>query len=94
MYVKINMFANNLATTYAGDINNVSILMFSSMRKQILSFVFTKKYCKVYMYANISKNNRISQWNCDGYRSGTATNIFFWLIVVFCLDYAWLIPLL
>ena len=27
------------------------------------------------MYANISKNNRISQWNCDGYRSGTATNI-------------------
>ena len=58
---KINIFANNFATTYAGDINNISILMFLGMRKQILSLVFRKKYCKVYIYANISKNNRISQ---------------------------------
>ena len=60
-YIKINFFANNFATTYARDINNMSILMFSGMRQQILSFVFRKKYCKIYIYANISKNNRISQ---------------------------------
>ena len=58
---KINIFANNFATTYARDINNISILMFLGMRKQILSLVFRKKYFKVYIYANISKNNRISQ---------------------------------
>ena len=60
-YIKINIFANNFAATYARDMNNMSILMFSGMRKQILSFVFRKKYCKIYIYANISKNNRISQ---------------------------------
>ena len=60
-YTKINIFTNIFATTYARDINNMSILMFSGMRKPILSFVFRKKYCKVYIYANMSKNNRISQ---------------------------------
>ena len=60
-YIKINIFANNFATTYARDINTMSILMFSCMRKQIRSFVFCFRYCKVYIYANISKNNRISQ---------------------------------
>ena len=49
------------AATYARDITNMSILMFSDMRKPILSFVFRKKYCKVYIYANISQINRISQ---------------------------------
>ena len=39
----------NFATTYARDINNMSILMFSGMRKPILSLVFRKKYCKVYI---------------------------------------------
>ena len=47
----------------------MSILMFSGMRKPILSFVFRKKYCKVYIYANISK--------ITGYRSETAPNIVF-----------------
>ena len=41
-YMKIKMFTNNFATTYARDINNMSILMFSGMRKPILSFVFRK----------------------------------------------------
>ena len=58
---KINIFTNNFATTYAGDMNNMSILMFSGMRKPILSFVFRKKYCPVYSYANMSKKNRILQ---------------------------------
>ena len=44
-YIKINIFTNNFATTYTRDINNMSIFMFSCMRKQILSFVFRKKYC-------------------------------------------------
>ena len=39
---KINIFANNFATTYARDINNMSILIFSGMRTQIRSFVFSK----------------------------------------------------
>ena len=39
-YIKINIFANNFATTNARDINNMSILMFSGMRKQILAFSF------------------------------------------------------
>ena len=60
-YIKLNIFANNFATTYPSDIKNISILMFSGIRKQNLSFVFRKKYCKVYINANISKNNRISQ---------------------------------
>ena len=34
---------NNFATTYAREINNMSILMFSGMRKPILSFVFRKR---------------------------------------------------
>ena len=59
-YIKINIFANNFATTYARDINNMPTLMFSGMRKQILTLFLEKKYCKVYIYANISKNNRIS----------------------------------
>ena len=54
-YIKINIFTNNFATTYARDINNMSTLMFSSMKKPILSFVFRKKYCKVYIYANMIK---------------------------------------
>ena len=37
-YIKVNIFANNFATTYARDINNMSILMFSGMRKQIMLF--------------------------------------------------------
>ena len=45
-YIKINIFANNFATTYARDINNMSILMLSGMRKQILSFVFRKNIVK------------------------------------------------
>ena len=60
-YIIINIFTNNFATTYARDINNMSILMFSGMRKPIISFAFRKKYCQVYIYANMSKNNRISQ---------------------------------
>ena len=36
----------------------MSILMFSGMRKPILSLVFRKKYCKVYIYANMNKNKR------------------------------------
>ena len=35
----------------------MSILLLSGMRKPILAFVFRKKYCKVSIYANISKNN-------------------------------------
>ena len=50
-YIKINIFTNNFATTYARDINNMSILIFSGIRKPILSFVFRKKYCKVYILA-------------------------------------------
>ena len=64
-YIKIHIFANNFATTYARDINIMSILMFSGMRKRILSLVFRKKYCKIYIYANKSKHNQISQCNCD-----------------------------
>ena len=60
-YIKLNIFTNNFATTYARDINNMSILMFSGMRKPILLLVFRKKYCKVYIYANMNKNKRISQ---------------------------------
>ena len=45
----------------------MSILMFSVMRKPILSFVFRKKYCKVYIHANMSKTT--------GYRSEAAANI-------------------
>ena len=56
--IKINIFANNFAATYARDINNMSVLLFSGMRKQILSFVLEKIYCKVYIYANRGKNNR------------------------------------
>ena len=66
-YIKINIFAKDFATTYARDINNMFLLMFSGMRTQILSFVFRKKCCKVYIYANISEK--------DGYRSEAATNI-------------------
>ena len=58
--------------------------MFSGMRKQILLFVFRKKYGKVHIYANISKNNRILQWK---------TNIVLANSGVFCFDYAWLVPL-
>ena len=46
MYLKIIIFANNFVTTYARDINKMSILMFSGMRKQILSFVFRKNIVK------------------------------------------------
>ena len=60
-YIKLNIFTNSFATTYARDINNMSILMFSGMRKPIFSLVFRKKYCKVYIYANMNKNKRISQ---------------------------------
>ena len=60
-YIKINIFTNNFAATYARDINNMSILMFSGMRKPMLLFVFRKKYCEVYIYANMNKNNRILQ---------------------------------
>ena len=77
-YIKIYIFTNNFATTYARDINNMSILMFSGIRKPILSFVFRKKYCKVYIYANMSKNNRIS-----------LRLTLFLPIVFFCFDYAW-----
>ena len=45
-YIIINIFANNFATTYATDINNMSILMFSGMRKQILSLVLKKNIVK------------------------------------------------
>ena len=45
-YIKINIFTNNFTTTYARDMNHMSILMFSVMRKHILSFVFRKKYRK------------------------------------------------
>ena len=41
-----NGFANNFATTYARDINNMAILMFSGMRKQILPLVFRKNIAK------------------------------------------------
>ena len=59
-YIKINTFTYNFATVYAEDINNMSILMSSGMRKPFFSFVFRKKYCKVYIYANIKKT-RISE---------------------------------
>ena len=54
--------------------------MFSGMRKQILSFVFRKKYCKV-LFMQI-------QAKTTGYRSETATNIvladrFFSLLIMF-----------
>ena len=84
-YIKINILTNNFATTYARDINNMSIIMFPGMRKPIISFVFRKKYCKVYIYANISKK-----------RPDIAVKLrltLFWLIVFFCFDYAWLVPL-
>ena len=55
---KINTFTNNFAATYARHINNMSSLMFSAMIKPILSFLFRKKYCKVYIYANLSKNKQ------------------------------------
>ena len=45
-YIKLNIFTNNFATTYARDINNMSILMFSGMRKPILSLVFSLFLCK------------------------------------------------
>ena len=45
----------------------MSIPMFSGTRKPIVSFVFRKKYFKVYIHANISKTT--------GYRSETAVNI-------------------
>ena len=45
-YIKLNIFTNNFATTYARDINNMSILMFSGMRKPILSLVFRKNIVK------------------------------------------------
>ena len=48
-YIKINISTNNFAATYARDINNMSILMFSGMIKPILSFVFRKIYCNVYI---------------------------------------------
>ena len=57
------VYKNKHIYEYARDINNMSILIFSGMIKPILSFVFRKKYCKVYIYANMSKNNWISQWN-------------------------------
>ena len=60
-YIKLNIFTHNFATTYARDINNMSILMLSGMRKPILSLVFRKKYYRVYIYANMNKNKRISQ---------------------------------
>ena len=41
--------------------------MFSGMRKLILSFVFRKKYCKIHIYANMSKTT--------GYHSETGANI-------------------
>ena len=56
-YIKKNIFTNNFATTYARDINNMYILMFSGMRKPIIAFVFGKKS---YSYVNISENNWIS----------------------------------
>ena len=51
-YIKINIFTNYFAATYARDINNMYILMFSGMRKPIIAFVFIKKS---YSYVNISK---------------------------------------
>ena len=42
--------------------------MFSGMCKPILSFVFRKIYCKVYIYANIIIKK-------NGHRSKTADNI-------------------
>ena len=42
-YIKINIITKNFATTYARDINDMSILVFAGMRKPILSFVFRKK---------------------------------------------------
>ena len=39
-------FTNNFAATYARDINNKSILMFSGMRKPILSFFLGKNIVK------------------------------------------------
>ena len=64
---EINIFANNFATTCARDINNMSILMFLGMRKQILSFVFRKNIVKsIFMQI---------QAKTTGYRSETATNI-------------------
>ena len=53
-YIKIKIFTNNFATTYARHINNMSILMFSGIRKPILSFDFRNKYCKVYIHANMN----------------------------------------
>ena len=41
-----NEHTNNLATTYARDINNMSILMFSGMGNPILLFVFKKNIVK------------------------------------------------
>ena len=81
MYIKIDIFTNNFATTYARVINEMSILMFSGLKKTFLWFVYREKYCKVYIYANISKNNPISRLT------------LFWLIVFFSFDYAWLVLL-
>ena len=75
--MKINIFTNNFTTTYARDINDIFILMFSGMRKPILSFVFREKYCKVYIYANMNKK-----------QPDIAVKLrlaLFWLIVVFSL---------
>ena len=81
---KINIFANNFATTCARDKNNMAILMFLCMRKQILSFVFRKNIVKsIFMQI---------QAKTTGYRSETATNILLALIVFFCFDYAYWYP--
>ena len=45
-YIKINIFTNNFAATYARDINNMSILMFLGMGKPILSFFLENFFVK------------------------------------------------
>ena len=71
---KINIFTNNFATTYARNINNMSIFMFSGVRKPIFSFVLEK---------NIVQSWFLQIWaKTTGYRSETVANIV-WLIVLF-----------
>ena len=66
-YIKLNIY--NFATTYARDINNMSILMFSGMRKPILSLVFSLYLCKYEQkQADIAVKLRLT---------------LFWLIVFF-----------
>ena len=64
---KINIFTNYFATTYARDINNMSILMFSGLRKPIISFVFRKNIVKSIFMKMKAKTT--------GYRGETLVNI-------------------